>query len=67
MPNEKKDAEEMLQKLGQRIRRGAAKLHPVTEKELEAVRTAVRQQHQEEQKSKSDKDVEREQERDRGR
>jgi len=57
MPEEK-PVEEKLKDLAKRLRSGASVLHPVTEKELAAVREEVKQQALEK---------EREQERDRGR
>ncbi len=57
MPKEK-PAEEKLKDLAKRLRSGASVLHPVTERELAAVREDVKQQEFEK---------EREQERDRGR
>jgi len=65
MPNEQSNAEGKLEKLGKRLRRGAAKLHPVTEKEIKAVREALFRQHQEERKSDLDKTKEQERDRDR--
>ena len=44
------EAEAKLQKLADRVHRGWAKLHPVTEKELEGVREAVREQWQREER-----------------
>lgn len=42
-----------LRKLGEKVREGWARLHPVSEKQLAAVRAAVRQQWQQEHGSKS--------------
>jgi hypothetical protein len=53
-----------LEKPGKRLRDGAAKTHPATEKELSAVREALRQQSHEEERAKP---KEQERERDRGR
>jgi hypothetical protein len=53
-----KTPEEKLKGLAKRLQSGASVLHPVTEKELEAVRDVVKKQ---------EKEKEREQERDRGR
>jgi hypothetical protein len=52
MPNERKDAESALQKLGQRIRTGWAKKHPISQRSAETVRTAVREQWEVDQQSK---------------
>ena len=43
MPNEESSSQEKLQRLGQRLRRAVAKLHPLTEQEIEKVRAAVGQ------------------------
>ena len=45
--------EKKLQKLGHRLRRGWAKLHPVTRKQMEAVRAVVRKQWEQRQKKES--------------
>lgn len=45
--------EKKLQKLGHRLRRGWAKLHPVTRKQMEAVRAVVRKQWEQMQKKES--------------
>jgi len=42
--SQEKVIEKTLEKLGKQLRAGAAKLHPVTEKELAAVREALKQQ-----------------------
>jgi hypothetical protein len=55
MPNQKTDAETALQKLGQRIRAGWAKQHPVPDQSLETVRTTVRQEWEQEQQAKRTK------------
>jgi hypothetical protein len=55
-----KTPEEKLKGLAKRLQSGASVLHPVTEKELEAVRDAVKNQEKEKAAEK-----EREQERDR--
>jgi hypothetical protein len=57
-----KTSEEKLQELAKRLQSGASVLHPVTEKEFDAVRKEVKRQEQEKKAAK-----EREQERDRGR
>jgi len=49
MPNQKTDAESALQKLGQRLRLGWAKKHPVPDRSLESVRDIVREQWEKEQ------------------
>jgi hypothetical protein len=61
MANDKTPAEK-LEGLAKRLQSGASVLHPVTEKELEAVREAVKDQEKEKAAKK-----EREQERDRSR
>jgi hypothetical protein len=55
MPREQKEAETALQKLGQRIRAGWSKQHPVAEQSLETVRTTVRQEWEQEQQVKRTK------------
>ena len=45
--------EKKLQKLGHRLRRGRAKLHPVSRKQMEAVRAVVRKQWEQRQKKES--------------
>ena len=49
MPNQKTNAEAALQKLGQRIRAGWSKEHPIADQSLETVRTTVRQDWEQEQ------------------
>lgn len=44
MASPPKEPEEKLRQLGERLRRGWAKLYPVTEKELSVVRQVVREQ-----------------------
>ena len=41
MPNPKSSPEEKLRKLGERLRRAAARLHPVTEQQIQRARAAV--------------------------
>lgn len=48
MSNDNTKAEAKLRKLGERVRAGWAKLHPVSEKQLAAVRAAVRQEWEQE-------------------
>lgn len=48
MPDQNTDAEAALKKLGQRLRAGHAKQHPISEKSLETVRTTVREQWEQE-------------------
>jgi hypothetical protein len=52
MPREQHEAEAALQKLGQHIRAGYAKLHPISDRSLETVRTSERQQWEQEQQAK---------------
>ena len=49
MPNQKTDAEAALKKLGDRLRLGWAKEHPVSDKSLESVKNTVREQWEKEQ------------------
>ena len=65
MPQEKTN-EEKLQELGKRLQDGASVLHPVTKKELDAVRDEVKRQEKEKSAAQGGAQ-EREQERDRGR
>jgi hypothetical protein len=55
MPNQKTDAETALQKLGQRVRAGWSKQHPVSDRSLETVRTTVRQDWEQEQQARRTK------------
>jgi hypothetical protein len=55
MPNQKTDAEAALQKLGQRIRAGWSKQHPIADRSLETVRTTLRQDWEQEQQAKRTK------------
>jgi hypothetical protein len=55
MPNQKTNAEAALQKLGQRIRSGWSKQHPIAEQSLDTVRTTVRQDWEQEQQAKRTK------------
>jgi len=57
MPNENTDAEAKLKKLGERVRDGLAKRHPVPEQSLEAVRQTVREEWQREQTAKRAKRI----------
>jgi len=57
MPNQETDAEAALKKLGQRLRAGHAKQHPVSDKSLETVRSTVREQWEQEQQVKQEKPV----------
>jgi len=52
MPREQTNAEAALTKLGQRVRAGWARQHPISERSLETVRTTVRQEWEQEQKVK---------------
>jgi hypothetical protein len=49
MPDDTTESEAKLRKLAERLHRGWEKLHPVTEKELAAVRQVVRAQWEHEQ------------------
>jgi len=49
MPNQNTDTEAALKKLGQRLRSGWAKQHPVSDKTLESVKGTVREQWEQEQ------------------
>jgi len=53
MSEEDEKAEAKLARLGERLGRGFAKLHPISEKHLEAVRHAVRERWQEKHKGAS--------------
>ncbi|TAK95979.1 MAG: hypothetical protein EPO07_14940 [Verrucomicrobia bacterium] len=55
MPREQKNAEAALQKLGQRVRAGWAKKHPISERSIATVRTTVREQWEIEQKAKRER------------
>jgi hypothetical protein len=49
MSNPNPDAELALHQLGQRIRQGFAKKHPVRQQSLEAVKEPIREQYEQEQ------------------
>ena len=55
MPKQNPDAELALHKLGQRIRDGFAKKHPTTDKSIQTVRDAVREQYEQEQEAEREK------------
>jgi hypothetical protein len=55
MPRETKQAEAALQKLGQRVRAGWAKKHPISERSRETVRTTVREVWEQENKERRTK------------
>lgn len=55
MPNKNPDADAALQKLGERLREGHAKKHPVSEKSLETVKDTVREQYEQDQKAEREK------------
>ena len=55
MPKQNPDAELALHKLGQRIRDGWAKKHAISDKSLETVKNAVREQYEQEQKAEREK------------
>lgn len=55
MPDQNTEAEQKLKKLGQRIRHGWTKEHPATDKSLETVKQAVREQWEREQVAKRTK------------
>jgi hypothetical protein len=52
MAEQNKNAEAALTKLGQRVREGWAKKHPISERSLETVRTTVREDFEQEQKAR---------------
>ena len=49
MQDQNTDAEAALQKLGQRLRLGWAKKHPIPDKSLDSVKATVREQWEQEQ------------------
>src|SRR6185295_6790170 len=49
MPDQNTDAEAKLRKLGQRLRQAWAKQHPITERSLDTVKNAIREQWEKEQ------------------
>ncbi len=51
MPRENTDAEAALRKLGQRVRAGHAKQHPIPDTSIETVRTTVREEWEQEQQA----------------
>jgi len=51
MPNQTADDEAKLRKLGKRLREGFTKKHPVSEKSIETVRNAVREEWEREQEA----------------
>jgi hypothetical protein len=55
MPKQTPDAEAALHKLGQRLREGFAAKHPTQEKDIQAVKDAVRGQYEQEQKAEREK------------
>jgi hypothetical protein len=55
MPKQSPDAELALHKLGQRIREGWAKKHAISDKSLETVKNAVREQYEQEQTAEREK------------
>ena len=55
MPKQNPDAELALHKLGQRIRDGWAKKHAISDKSLETVKNAVREQYEQEQEAEREK------------
>ena len=52
MPDDTTNAEAKLKKLGQRVRAGFAKQHPISEQSIQTVRRAVREEWQREQEVK---------------
>jgi hypothetical protein len=56
MPNDQTENEKRLEKLGKRLQKGAAALHPVTERELEKVRKALKERAQEQKPPEVEKD-----------
>ena len=63
MPNDQTENEKRLEKLGKRLQKGAAVVHPVTERELEKVREALLKEHAQEQKRP---EIEKDRDHDRG-
>ena len=57
MPEKTTDAAAKLKKLGERIRDGFAKRHPIADKSLDIVRQTVREEWQREQTAKRGKRV----------
>jgi hypothetical protein len=55
MPEQSTDAAAKLKKLGERIRAGIAKRHPIADKSLDIVRQTVREEWQREQTAKRSK------------
>ena len=55
MPKQNPDAEAALHKLGQRLREGFAAKHPTQEKDIQAVKDAVREQYEQEQTAEREK------------
>ncbi len=55
MPEQSTDAEAKLKKLGERIRAGIAKRHPIADNSLDVVRQTVREEWQREQTAKRSK------------
>jgi len=55
MPNENTDAEAKLKKLGERVRDGWAKQHPIPEQSTETVRQTVREEWERERTAKRSK------------
>ena len=51
MPNDNTDAEAKLKKLGERVRNGWSKKHPMPEQSLETVRQTVREEWERDQTS----------------
>lgn len=58
MPDQKPDADATLKKLGEHVRQGFAKKHPIPEKSLDTVRDAVREEWEKEQQEKRTKQPE---------
>jgi len=55
MPEKNTDAAAKLKKLGERVRAGFAKRHPIAEKSLDTIRQTVREEWQREQTVKRSK------------
>jgi hypothetical protein len=55
MPEKSTDAGAKLKKLGERLRAGIAKRHPITDKNLDIVRQTMREEWQREQTAKRSK------------
>lgn len=59
MPDRNTEAEDKLRKLGERLRQGWARQHPIPEKSLDTVRNAVREEWAREQKLQREQGISR--------